>query len=618
MILSKEQQQFIEATGYMLVKGGPGSGKTTVSIMKAAKLAESIISPEQKILFLSFARATVARVIEAIEHEQKISKEIKRKISVETYHAFFWRILNTHGYLIGLPRSLSILSSATEAIALSNIRKDYPKKSEIKKDQIIEKQQRERQELLRLAMEDGHISFSLFAELSFDILKGSKRIRKLISCMHPYIILDEFQDTNKDQWNVVKSLGEYCTLLALADPEQQIYGWLGADPDRLIHFEEAFSPLIIDLGGTNHRSANTDIVTFGNDILKGSFSKDSYEGISIKTFESFRKEQPFSKLIQVIYEQRTCAYDRNPDNWSLAVLVPTKKMTRLVSDALYNPPASMNAVVHIASIEVEAALLSAELVAHLLQTAYDKDAHFEKFIDLLCQYYQGRGGDTPSNSDINEAVKIQQDYSDWKVKQSEGRKIRQNSVHQKLITVYEKVRGLPLSGKPDQDWREVCQLLEASSCKRLQKVAIDVKDLRLLSRGMQLNRALSDDWIAHGSYKNAHSIVHQSFVEEQLSLSSKPEAGVVIMNIDKSKGKQFDQVIIFEGWPGPKMNGRFVSNSDRIVRGNMQVNKDSQTRQKFRVAVTRAKYHTTILTPKIDICCLFTEQLLDKNVDCDS
>lgn len=611
MIFSKEQQDFIEAEGHLLVTGGPGSGKTTVSIIKASKLAESIISSEQKILFLSFARATVARVIEAIEHEQNISKEIRKKISVETYHAFFWRILKTHGYLIGLPCSLSILSSTAEAIVLSNIRKDYPKKSEITEDQIKEKQQREKQELLRLAMENGHISFRLFAKLSFDILKGSKRIRKLISCMLPYIILDEFQDTNNDQWNVVKSLGEHCTLLALADPEQQIYGWLGADPDRLVHFEEAFAPLMIDLGGGNHRSGNTDIVALGNDILKGSFTKKSYEGISIYTFKSFRKDLAFSKLIQVIYDVRKRAYDRNPDKWSLAILVPTKKMTRLVSDALYNPPASMSAVTHTATIEVEAALLSAELVAYLLQTENDKDAHFQNFIDLLCQYYQGRGGDTPSNGDIDEAVKIHQDYSDWKIKKTKGEKVRQNSVHQKLITVYESVRNLPLSGIPDQDWRAICQLLETGPCKRLQKVATDVKDLRILSREMQLNRALSDDWIAHGCYKNAHSTVRKSFVEEQLSLSTKPEIGVVIMNIDKSKGKQFDEVIIFEGWPvGSKINGKFVSNSDRIVRGNMQSNKDSQTRQKFRVAVTRAKYHTTILTPEIDVCCLLPHNII--------
>ena len=123
---TKGQENVIKADGHILVTGGPGSGKTTISILKAAQIAEHHLRPGQKILFLSFARATVSRVIEAIEYEQGISSVTKRLIDVDTYHAFFWRVLKTHGYLKGLPRSLSILTPPNEAIALSNIRSDFP------------------------------------------------------------------------------------------------------------------------------------------------------------------------------------------------------------------------------------------------------------------------------------------------------------------------------------------------------------------------------------------------------------------------------------------------------------------------------------------------------------
>src|SRR5262249_44358172 len=71
MQLSDKQQQIMAAAGHLLVTGGPGSGKTTVSILKAADIAVHCLRPAQKILFLSFARATVSRVIQAIEHEQQ-------------------------------------------------------------------------------------------------------------------------------------------------------------------------------------------------------------------------------------------------------------------------------------------------------------------------------------------------------------------------------------------------------------------------------------------------------------------------------------------------------------------------------------------------------------------
>ena len=229
-----------------------------------------------------------------------------------------------------------------------------------------------------------------------------------------------------------------------------------------------------------------------------------------------------------------------------------------------SPPAGMTEIPHTATIDREAAILAAEIVAFLMQSDTD-GRHFEQFIGLLRNYYHGKGGDTPTKGDLKEAENIQRAYDEWLARKAAGKAIRQNSILVNILSVYAATRALHFTGDPDHDWRAVRGILEKGECPRLNGIAGEVRNVRLLGRGTQLRLELSEDWRDNGTYSKALAITQQAFIREHFSSNSKPEAGVVVMNMHKAKGKQFDEVIIFEGWPkvAKKNRGEPRSNSKR-------------------------------------------------------
>lgn len=496
---------------------------------------------------------------------------------------------------------MSILTPPNEAIALSSIRSSFKAASKLSDEEKAQKAALEVAERLRLATEEGKVSFDLFAERVATLLHGSAKVRELISTMYPFIILDEFQDTSADQWRVVEAIGKSSTLIALADPEQRIFDFIGADPERLNHFTAAFKPSEHDFAGDNHRSKGTDIAIFGNHLLTGKFRDEPYQGVEAVSFGS-NPNQAYSSLVAQVLKARQRLLAIGKRDWSLAILVPTKRMTRLVSDNLRAPFGNVPPIAHTAAVDMEGPILAAEVIAFLLQQR-SHNGSFDEFVDVLCSFFDGRGGAAPTKGDLKEAGRLRTALENWNGCLAKGKATPGNSVLQATFAVHQAVRAVVLTGQPDADWTAVRAVLEAGGCKRLVEVAEEARNIRLLERGTQLRQGLSQDWRDNGGYKNALAITRQSFVQEHFATAHKPESGVVVMNMHKAKGKQFDEVIIFEGWP-KRVKGKIVGNPNRIVGGNVNDGPMTQARQNFRVSVTRAKSRTTIMSPKDDVCVL--------------
>lgn len=125
--------------------------------------------------------------------------------------------------------------------------------------------------------------------------------------------------------------------------------------------------------------------------------------------------------------------------------------------------AGMAGIPHTAIIELEAAILGAEVIALLMQPDTDS-RHFEQFIALVRNYFHGKGGDTPTKEALNEATGIQKAYDHYLDCRAAGKELRKNSLLVAMLSVYAQARELALTGDPDKDWRAMRRLLEDGDC----------------------------------------------------------------------------------------------------------------------------------------------------------
>jgi DNA helicase-2/ATP-dependent DNA helicase PcrA len=236
--LTDNRNDLLNWNGHTLVTGGPGSGKTTIALMKAGKLvSDNFLKRAQCVLFLSFARATVSRIAE--QAIGIISPKDRDKVEINTYHGFAWRLIQSYGTLLN-QKPIRLLSPSDAASRLSAFNS--------KMKNAINKNVESKNEKHRLFNEEGLLHFDLFASKVSELLRGSSKIRQIISDVYPVIILDEFQDTDADQWDMVQLLGEQSLLFALADLEQRIYDFRGADPQRIRYFARSICPDYLILG----------------------------------------------------------------------------------------------------------------------------------------------------------------------------------------------------------------------------------------------------------------------------------------------------------------------------------------------------------------------------------
>lgn len=565
--------------GHALVVGGPGSGKTTLALRKAILRIKNGVKPGQTILFISFSRAAVTRVIDAaktvVPHDQLAL------ISVQTFHSFFWDLLRPHGYLIGAPRKLSILLPQDERALSGGVKEhsgDWPQ-WEI-----------ERERLFRI---EGKVAFDLFARNTVSLLEKSNYLLQNIALKHPFIIIDEAQDTSDDAWRCIELLASYSQILCLADLEQQIFDFLpGVGPERIQKIRTSLNPLDVDLGSENHRSPDTEILAFANDVLTSNPRGNGYQGVAVIRYRAATKAAPlnFNHLLRRALGQlyKEIRADGKGGARTICILAMNKDGALKISNSLNGLFPNVGKVVkHKLLFDEAEALLTARFAAFLLEPKLpaDLEKNLAAAMELLAAAKRSTGnGKVAVQTLLAQAAKIRA-----------GKALNIN-IAKALRSTINRLHAEGFTGNPSTDWLAVKYCLRISGQAELVHAAQQLDYLVAFHRGKHISAALASDWQENGAYSNARAALDIALAQEQLMGGLEEPMGIQVMNVHKAKGKQFDGVIFVRE---PRMT-RDGTESSFIWRGD--VAPYPKSRRLIRVGATRARRRLIILDPFWPAC----------------
>jgi len=204
-------------------------------------------------------------------------------------------------------------------------------------------------------------------------------------------------------------------------------------------------------------------------MLSGRYSKSSYEGVDLELFEP-NQNQAITKVVTETLQARKRLIENKPKDWSIAIFVPTKRMTRLVSDVFHEPLGGLPRIEHYAAVNMEAAILAAEIIAHSLQ-CHGTTSDGAEFVTLIASNFRGKGGDTPSKTSLQEASRILATYETAVGRKVEGKDVSKRSVFLPIEAAILGLSNLTLTGDPSADWLTIRRHFAKAGCKRLAEIA---------------------------------------------------------------------------------------------------------------------------------------------------
>jgi DNA helicase-2/ATP-dependent DNA helicase PcrA len=357
--LNPEQQEAVaHGEGPLLILAGAGSGKTRVIAHRIAHLVHQGLAPSDGVLAVTFTNKAAQEMRARVE---SLLDRDCRAMWISTFHALCARLLRREAPGIGLSRDFVIYDSADQQSVVKQVLKDLrlddeayqPRqvlsrishaKNRMEGPDTFEKSWNHRDREVgkvyagyQRALKDASaLDFDDLLLKTVELFDQAPSIRERYAKKFRFVMVDEYQDTNRPQYLLIKQLVSlHRNLCVVGDPDQSIYKWRGADLRNILDFEQDFPESVVVRLERNYRStqvildAASAVISHNKDRKEKTLWTDRKGGAKIVYFRGADELEEADYITKVA--RQTLA--ENVDH-TMAVLYRTNAQSRAVEDGL--------------------------------------------------------------------------------------------------------------------------------------------------------------------------------------------------------------------------------------------------------------------------------------------
>ncbi len=358
--LNKEQQNAVNfKDGACLVLAGAGSGKTKVLTRRIVKLINDGVSPHN-ILAITFTNKA------ATEMKFRVYSElgnIANKVFIGTFHSFGLKVIRENYDKLGFKNNITVMDGEDSTTIIKKILKELdrdpkqysPKyiknKISLAKNELMDADEFSKVMLSpidKVVIEvykkyektlktNNSVDFDDLLLLPTILFKNNKEVLDNYQEHYKYLLVDEYQDTNKVQYSLCKLISKkYNNIFVVGDVDQSIYSFRHANYENVLNFEKDYKDCTTILLEQNYRSTQ-NILNVANSIIKNNNLRKEKKlwsnkgpGEKIKYIRCYDEKHEVSNVLEEIKKE----HDKGIYYSDIAILYRTNAQSRVIEEGL--------------------------------------------------------------------------------------------------------------------------------------------------------------------------------------------------------------------------------------------------------------------------------------------